>query len=155
MISLNSFLPILSGQSGGLPSSSGANAFDNALAASGGEEDLWWPPNQGIFIGGEQKLTHEALTQDLAEQEQVDPEKAKELKSACNQFESFFLYYLLKVMDKTVPRGEGVLGDSLAQRFYREMFYEDLADKISESGMGLGQFMYSQLSQGLLNQVYK
>jgi len=125
------------------------------LADKTQSEGLWWPPNQGIFIGGEQKLTHEALTKELAEQEQVDPEKEKELKSACGQFESFFLYYLLKVMDKTIPRGEGLLGDSLAQRFYREMFYEDLADKISESGMGLGQFMYDQLSQSLVNRVYK
>lgn len=119
------------------------------------EESLWWPPNQGDLASGEQKITHQELLAQIKPQEEVDPEKQAELKSACRQFESFFMYYLLKEMDKTVPREEGLMGNSMPQKFYREMFYERLADTMSESGMGLSKFLYDQLSQSLVNRIYK
>ncbi len=117
--------------------------------------DLWWPPNKGILYKGEQKLTREKLLKEIeARNKKVSKEELAKLKKACQDFESFFVYYLLKVMDKTVPHGEGILGDSRPTQFYRDMFYEDLANEISRRGMGLADVIYSQAKQYLLNRVY-
>ncbi|MBN2483028.1 MAG: rod-binding protein [Candidatus Omnitrophica bacterium] len=159
MISLHSILP-----------SSGANYIQKGFALPGkeelfekigaqlkqaAEENLWWPPNGGILSSGEQKATHDELVSQVSSQEQPDLEEEAKLKDACTQFESFFLYYLLKEMDKTIPREQGLMGNSLTQKFYREMFYERLADTMSEGGMGLGTYLYDQLSQSLVNRIYK
>lgn len=66
----------------------------------------------------------------------VAPSRAA-AEEAARQFESFFLYMLLKEMDKTVNRSS-LFGDSMASRFYREMYYERIADALSESGSPLG-----------------
>ena len=118
-------------------------------------EDLWWPPNKGIFIRGEQKATKEELLKALGQGKKLSAAQEKELAEACKDFESFFLYYLLKVMDRTIPRGEGVFPDTHTMRVYREMWYERLADTISSRGIGLADTMYDQLSHTLLNKVYK
>jgi Rod binding domain-containing protein len=67
-------------------------------------------------------------------------------EEAARQFESFFLYMLLKEMDKTVSRSS-LFGDSMASRFYREMYYEQLADALteSESPLGVADLLLSQL----------
>lgn len=66
----------------------------------------------------------------------VAPSRAT-VEEAASQFESFFLYMLLKEMDKTVNRSS-LFGDGMATRFYREMYYERIADALSESGSPLG-----------------
>jgi peptidoglycan hydrolase FlgJ len=118
--------------------------------------DLWWPPNQGVLYKGQQKLTKEKLlAQQVDAKKELSLKEKKELDQACQDFESFFTYYLLKTMDKTVPRGEGVLKDSLASKFYREMFYERLSDTISQAGIGIKDVMYDQMKETLINKVYK
>jgi flagellar protein FlgJ len=119
------------------------------------EENVWWPPNGGTLSAGEQKATRDELAAQASSQEKASPEEEAKLKDACRQFESFFLYYLLKEMDKTIPREQGLMGNSLAQKFYREMFYERLADTMSENGMGISQYLYDQLSQSSVNRIYK
>jgi Rod binding domain-containing protein len=75
----------------------------------------------------------------------VAPSRAT-AEEAARQFESFFLYMLLKEMDKTVNRSS-LFGDSMASRFYREMYYEQLADALTESGspLGVSDLLLSQL----------
>ena len=70
-------------------------------------------------------------------------------EEAARQFESFFLYMLLKEMDKTVSRSS-LFGDSLASRFYREMYYERLSDAMSARGspLGVSELLLSQLQGG-------
>ncbi|MBD3264292.1 MAG: hypothetical protein GF375_04230 [Candidatus Omnitrophica bacterium] len=136
-------------------------SYNNIRAGSykqnnGKTDDLWWPPNKGILYKGEQKLTREKLISEFkSKQNGLDPEQEEALREACKDFESFFLYYLLKTMDKTVDRSEGLLGESRPMQFYREMFYENIADRISAVGMGLQKTLYNQLTQFLLNKTYK
>jgi Rod binding domain-containing protein len=72
---------------------------------------------------------------------------AEEAKKAANQFESFFLYLVLKEMDKTIDRTSGLFGDSTPDKFMREMYYEELAGKLTESGgVGLSKMLMSSLA---------
>jgi len=79
----------------------------------------------------------------LAKQVPVASGKAEQ---AAAQFESFFLYLLLRELDKTVPRS-GFLGSTLADDFFRDMYYERLADALCEgaSPLGLSELIGSQL----------
>jgi flagellar protein FlgJ len=139
-------------QIGHIPSDSGIRF--GKLSALG--EDLWWPPNKGVLLKGEQRATKEALLEELqGKKKSLSAEEEKELRQACQDFESFFLYYLLKVMDKTIPREGGIIQDSHTMRMYREMWYERLADTMAQKGMGLGEHLFTQVSQSLLNRVYK
>jgi Rod binding domain-containing protein len=68
-------------------------------------------------------------------------------KKAADQFESFFLYLLLKEMDKTIDRTSSLFGDGLPDEFVREMYYEQLADKMVEGGgIGLSKLLAASLA---------
>ncbi|HDD35360.1 MAG TPA: flagellar biosynthesis protein FlgJ [Candidatus Desulfofervidus auxilii] len=73
--------------------------------------------------------------------------ESQALKRACKEFESFFIYYLLKVMRKTVPKVELFYG-GLAQDIYTSMLDEELAKKAANiGGLGLANLLYQQLSR--------
>ena len=119
-------------------------------------QDIWSLGNKGVLIKGEQKLTHQKLLSALRKDKKaLNAEEEARLRKACQDFESFFVYYLLKNMDETVPRDKSILGKSRSQQFYREMFYENLADDISRRGIGLADTMYNQMRQFLLHKLYK
>lgn len=69
-----------------------------------------------------------------------------QVKKACADFESIFLYYLLKTMRETVPRG-GVFsaaGESAHTACFDLKIAEDLARK--GGGIGLQDMIYHQLT---------
>ena len=70
------------------------------------------------------------------------------LKKACQDFESIFVYHLLKSMRSTVPDGDGLMGKGMGGDIYRDMFDQEVAKKISEGkGIGLAQRLYRDLER--------
>lgn len=70
-----------------------------------------------------------------------------QVKKACADFESIFLYYLLKTMRETVPHG-GVFsasGESAHAACFDLKIAEDLARK--GGGIGLQDMIYNQLTK--------
>jgi peptidoglycan hydrolase FlgJ len=114
-------------------------------------KDIWSVDNKGTLIKGEQKATFEKLSKP---KNALSPEEDAKLKKACKDFESFFLYYLLKQMRASIPKDEGIMEESRAQEYYQDMFDEKIADKVAGSkGMGLADTLYKQVKDGLLNKV--
>ncbi|MFW5730046.1 MAG: peptidoglycan DD-metalloendopeptidase family protein [Desulfonatronovibrionaceae bacterium] len=74
----------------------------------------------------------------------------KELRKACEQFESVFLQKIWEQMRSTVPK-EGYL-HSKEQDMYQSMFDEELSKDMARSGgIGLAEMMYGQLSKRFEN----
>ncbi|MBD3246383.1 MAG: hypothetical protein GF333_05165 [Candidatus Omnitrophica bacterium] len=118
------------------------------------QDNLWWPPNKGELYRGEQKLTREKLLQERERAAELPPQEGAQLQEACKDFESFFLYYLLKEMDKSVDRERGLIGDTRSMQIYREMWYEQLAEQIAERGMGLQDALYEQVQRQAAVELY-
>ena len=71
----------------------------------------------------------------------------EELKHACEELESLFLYHLLKEMRTTIPKS-GLMGDNSAQEMYTQMADSELArDLSSKGGIGLSDMLLRQLNQ--------
>jgi peptidoglycan hydrolase FlgJ len=71
---------------------------------------------------------------------------AKGLDKACAEFESLFIYQLLKEMRASIPEG-GYLGESTQSKTYTSMFDIEIAREISsQRGIGLADFLRQQLA---------
>ena len=73
----------------------------------------------------------------------------KELLHAAEEFESFFIYMLLKEMRKTVPK-TGLIHGGRAEEIWQDMLDEEIGKQIAHTpGMGLGiaEMLYRQLSR--------
>jgi flagellar protein FlgJ len=67
----------------------------------------------------------------------------KQLKSACQEFESFFINALLKSADKAKC---GLFDDKKESDMYSSMMNMEFAKSISQGGgLGLGDILFSQL----------
>ncbi|MCR4429738.1 MAG: rod-binding protein [Tepidanaerobacteraceae bacterium] len=74
-------------------------------------------------------------------------ENKRQLKKACEQFESIFVYYLLQKMRDTVPK-EGFLEQGVSYDIIQSMHDEALAEELSKGGgLGLADQIYKQLSK--------
>jgi flagellar protein FlgJ len=84
---------------------------------------------------------------DAARAEKI--KKDQRLKKACADFESLFIYYMMKNMRSTVPKS------GLVQPMQGKETYETIMDqKVSENladqgGVGLQKTLYNQLKRGL------
>ena len=73
--------------------------------------------------------------------------KDNQLKKACADFESIFIYYILKSMRKSMPQND-LLGNTQEQEVYKSMADQALSENIARGrGMGLGKLLYNQLSR--------
>ena len=69
--------------------------------------------------------------------------EVRQLKKACQDFESIFIYTLLKTMRESLPKGEA---SSQAQGIYTSIGDQELARSIaSGSGIGMGNMLFEQL----------
>lgn len=75
-------------------------------------------------------------------------EEEKKLKKVCVDFEAFFVYYVLKTMRQTVPKG-GLLGNSPGTDTYYMMMDQKIAENVAKKGDGLGlqKMLFDQLSK--------
>lgn len=69
----------------------------------------------------------------------------KEVEKAAKEFESFFVYYLLKVMRESVPKS-GLLAPGMGSDIYTSMLDEKIAEGVaSRGGLGLSHLLIRQL----------
>ena len=74
----------------------------------------------------------------------------RKLREATQQFEAFFVGYLLKEMRKSVGGEGGVLTPSQGEKIFRDMMDDELARTMSKtSQMGLADLLYEQLAPTL------
>jgi flagellar protein FlgJ len=90
----------------------------------------------------------------IRELQQKGPATAeeKELLAAAQDFESFFLYMLLKEMRKTVNESPLFHGGR-AEEIFRDMLDEEMSKQMSKTpgqGIGIAQLLYEQLSRPLI-----
>lgn len=71
-----------------------------------------------------------------------------QLRSACQQMESYFWNQLLAAMDKTIP-DDGILGGSFAKGVYQDMLNQQYALVLARQGSqgrgSLSDILYRQL----------
>jgi flagellar protein FlgJ len=79
---------------------------------------------------------------DLRTQAKKDPDAA--LKQAATQFEAVFVRALLKSMREALPEGDPLSSD--AGKMYTSMYDEQIAQKLSERGLGIADIMVKQLA---------
>jgi Rod binding domain-containing protein len=71
------------------------------------------------------------------------------LKEACREFESFFLYQLMKEMRKTVNETNFLKGGH-GEEVFRDMLDEEMTKEMAKSpsgGIGIANMMYQQLAR--------
>ena len=75
----------------------------------------------------------------------------EQLMETCREFESIFLYMMMKEMKKTVPE-DGIIEKSQGTLMFEEMHLEELSKDLAkgENGIGLAKMMYNQFKQGNL-----
>lgn len=75
-----------------------------------------------------------------------DSKQLKDLKKACEQFESVFAKKLLSEMRKGVQ--EVQLGDGAGSAIYKDMMDQALADAMAKQGaLGIGKMLYRQFEK--------
>ena len=68
-----------------------------------------------------------------------------EIREVAEDFEKFFISYMLKEMRKTVPKS-GILDGGFDRDMYTSMMDDAVADKVSQgSGIGLADILEAQL----------
>lgn len=68
------------------------------------------------------------------------------LLNACQEFEAVFIKQMLDAMRQTVPQ-KGILDGGIAQNIYKDMLYQQYADKMAKTAnLGLARVLYNQLS---------
>lgn len=82
----------------------------------------------------------------ILEQTQKSGDKAK-LWEACQQFESVFVYQMLKKMRETIPKNE-LFNGGMGEEVFQGMLDEQTANNLSSGeGMGLAKMIFEQMTQ--------
>jgi hypothetical protein len=80
-----------------------------------------------------------------SEKPPMDPEEDKQLKEACQGFESLFLNYMFAQMRKVSFKPKGV-EESFGKEQYQDFFDQELCKIMAKRGMGLGDMLYRQVT---------
>jgi len=71
---------------------------------------------------------------------------SNDIKKASKEFEAFFIYYLLKIMRKTIPES-GLLGSGVEKEIFTSIMDEKIANSMAErGGLGLADFFLKNSS---------
>jgi len=85
----------------------------------------------------------------------VTAHQSSTLKEACQDFESIFLYFLLKQMRSTVPK-TGFISGGKAEEVFQQMLDEELAKEMAKAGgIGLGKMLEEQFGRESRSQGVK
>ncbi len=83
----------------------------------------------------------------------LTPEKEKQLKKACADFEALFVYELFKTMRRTVPRG-GLLPKTTGYDSWDMVMDQHVAEELSKrnGGLGLQKIIFEQVIKTMKSQ---
>ena len=71
----------------------------------------------------------------------------KKLREATQEWEAFFVGYLLKQMRKTAGEGGGLFAPSEGEKMFRDMLDDETARALGKTGrMGLADLLYNELA---------
>jgi flagellar protein FlgJ len=70
----------------------------------------------------------------------------QKLEAACNDFESIFVYQMMKEMKKTVHK-TGLVSGGQAEDIFSDMLDQERA---KQSPIGMGQILFKELSRSIL-----
>jgi flagellar protein FlgJ len=88
-----------------------------------------------------QESFQNALNQAMSAQ---DDEK---LKEACQEFESYFLYKMIRQMRQAIPESD-LIPKSYANKIYEDMLDDEMSKKFAGmGGIGLADMMYKQIKR--------
>jgi flagellar protein FlgJ len=89
-----------------------------------------------------EKIKHSVDPQRLSVAADNDPG----LKKACAEFESLFMFYLLKEMRATIPKS-GFISGGRAEEIYTSMLDTQLSRELSSNGgIGLSSILFDRLN---------
>lgn len=95
-------------------------------------------------------LTDTQKANEAAARAQKAQQDAKELRKACEGFESMFLQMMYKEMRNTVPEND-LMGKSNAEKIWQSMLDTQMMDDAAKAGgVGLADMMYNQLAPSVL-----
>lgn|SRR5699024_2026833 len=97
------------------------------------------------------EIQDEIVLKDKVEMAKNNDEDEK-LMEVCKDFESIFVYMVMKEMKNTVPDGE-LTEKSTGREIFEEMYIEELSKEIVEKdeGFGIARMMYEQYKKGYVN----
>jgi flagellar protein FlgJ len=76
-------------------------------------------------------------------------EKDKRLKKVCADFESLFLYYMLKKMRSTIPKS-GLMKEMQGKDTYETITDQKVSEKLADQGgVGLQKMLFNQMKSGI------
>ncbi len=102
-------------------------------------------------VGSAQNYKTSSADNDFEKRLKAAAENGEEaqLKQVCKEFEGIFLNMMYKQMKATVPKSD-YLSSDYGTEMYNTMMDETLVETISQKGIGLGDYMYRQLSKQYL-----
>ncbi len=78
-----------------------------------------------------------------------EPRRDEKLRKSCAEFESLFLYEILKTMRRTIPKCDLFHGGQ-GEELFEQLFDQEVSRSLSSRrSVGLGDLLYRQL-QGVL-----
>jgi flagellar protein FlgJ len=90
--------------------------------------------------------------QSVLDRAMKDPDaiEKKQIKEACEAFESYFLQIMFREMRKTSFNEGGFLAKSQAEKIFIDMMDEETAKQAAKTGgIGLAKMMYEQMTLNL------
>lgn len=77
-------------------------------------------------------------------------ENDKELMDVCKEFESIFIYMMLKEMKKTVPDNDGFMEKSQGTRIFEDMYLDEISKEMTkgDNSIGIAKMLYEQFKRG-------
>jgi len=99
-------------------------------------------PFETIDVTGKMEKAQHRLTSEKISQSVENPQ---ELKEACSELESLFIFYLLKEMRATIPK-TGLISGGRAEEIYTSMLDSQLSKEMaSQRGIGLSSLILDRL----------
>ena len=83
---------------------------------------------------------------DLATLNPTQKKELEKLNKACKEFESIFVYQMMKEMRKSVKK-TGLIHGGQAETIFRDMLDQEQAKDVS---IGIGSMLYRQLSKAII-----
>ncbi len=76
----------------------------------------------------------------------------KKLMDVCKEFESIFIYMVMKEAKKTIP-DNGLIERSTGREIFEDMYMEELSKEAVErdEGLGIAKMMYEQFKNGYVS----
>lgn len=101
-------------------------------------------------------IIRETFDEQLLERKIEGAKESKEdekLMEVCKEFESVFIYMMMKEMKKTIPDEDGLIPKSTGTKIFEDMYMEELSKEVVErdEGFGIAKMMYEQFKNGYVS----